>query len=74
MVKARSLESGVPAHCVPTFQGPPLAEAHFGECFQLLNLSFTDSFVLPTATLLRAPTWLPGAGHGVRGGWPFLKI
>lgn len=40
----------------------------------MLNLSFTDSFVLPTASLLRAPTWLPGAGHGVRGGWPVLEI
>lgn len=62
----------MPAHCVPMLQGPPLHRVHFGECFLLLNLSFTDAFILPTATLLRAPTWLPGARPWVRGGWPSL--
>lgn len=63
----------MPACRVPILQGPPLHKARFGECFLLLNLWFTDSFILPTATLLRVPTWLPGARPWVKGGWPGLE-
>lgn len=50
-----------------------LAQGTLWGVFPAAESSFTDAFILPTATLLRAPTWLPGARPSwVRGGWPSL--